>query len=132
MKVHGRCHCGSISYEAEVDPARVTACHCTDCQMMTGSGFRVSVPAPRESLKLAGEPKTYVKIADSGNRRVQAFCGSCGSPVYSSAEVDPRQYNLRVGCLDERASLPPQRQIWCRSSMPWSMDLEGVPKTQRE
>jgi len=23
MKVHGRCHCGLITYEAEIDPARV-------------------------------------------------------------------------------------------------------------
>ena len=32
---------------------------------------------------LSGEPKTYVKIADSGNERVLAFCPQCGTPVYS-------------------------------------------------
>ena len=31
MKVDGACHCGSIRYEAEVDPAKVIICHCTDC-----------------------------------------------------------------------------------------------------
>jgi len=28
MKVEGRCHCGKIAYEAEVDPTAVQICHC--------------------------------------------------------------------------------------------------------
>ncbi|MDQ3188264.1 MAG: GFA family protein, partial [Pseudomonadota bacterium] len=32
MKIQGACHCGDISYEAVVDPARVSICHCADCQ----------------------------------------------------------------------------------------------------
>jgi hypothetical protein len=32
IKVGGRCHCGAITYEADVHPARVMVCHCTDCQ----------------------------------------------------------------------------------------------------
>jgi len=132
MKVHGHCHCGSIAYEAEIDPARVSACHCSDCQMLTGSAFRVSVPAPAESFKLTGTPKTYVKVADSGNRRIHAFCPECGAPVYSSAISDPPTYSLRVGCLDQRAELPPRKQIWCESSMAWAMDLRDVPKVERQ
>ena len=132
MKVHGHCHCGSIAYEAEIDPARVSACHCSDCQMLTGSAFRVSVPAPAESFKLTGTPKTYVKVADSGNRRIHAFCPECGAPVYSSAISDPPTYSLRVGCLDERSELPPRKQIWCESSMAWAMDLRDVPKVERQ
>jgi len=31
MKVDGACHCGKIRYEAEINPAMVTMCHCTDC-----------------------------------------------------------------------------------------------------
>jgi len=132
MKVHGHCHCGGIAYEAEVDPARVSACHCSDCQMLTGSAFRVSVPAPAESFRITGTPKTYIKVADSGNRRVHAFCPECGAPVYSSAVSDPPTYSLRVGCLDERANLSPGRQIWCGSALAWAMDLRDVPKVERQ
>ena len=28
MKIDGRCHCGFITYEANVDPDKVYACHC--------------------------------------------------------------------------------------------------------
>jgi hypothetical protein len=127
MKVEGRCHCGRISYEAEVDPAKTAICHCSDCQMLTGSAYRVSVPVPRETFTLkSGQPKFYVKTADSGNRRAHAFCSDCGTPVYSAAVDDPPTYTLRVGCLRQRAELRPTRQIWCRSALPWSASLQGI------
>jgi hypothetical protein len=40
MKIDGRCRCGNITFEAEVDPATVVICHCTDCQTPSGSAFR--------------------------------------------------------------------------------------------
>lgn len=40
MQIDGRCHCGFISYEAEIDPEKVMICHCTDCQTLSGSAFR--------------------------------------------------------------------------------------------
>ena len=133
MKVHGQCHCGAIRYEAEVDPARTQACHCTDCQRLSGSPYRVSIPAPRESfVLLSGNPRIYVKTADSGNKRAQAFCADCGSPIYSSAVSDPPMYSLRVGCLDERAALPPHKQIWCRSSLGWAADVRELPQVERQ
>ena len=76
MIVHGACQCGAVAYEAEVDPAKAVVCHCIDCQMLSGAPFRASVPAKIEDFRFTkGQPKTYVKTAESGNRRVQAFCG---------------------------------------------------------
>jgi hypothetical protein len=75
MKVTGRCHCGSIRYEAQIDENKVMMCHCSDCQMLTGSAFRANVQAPREGFRIEGGPlKIYVKTADSGNKRAHAFC----------------------------------------------------------
>jgi hypothetical protein len=54
MKIDGHCHCGRITFEAEVDPNTITICHCTDCQMLTGSAFRANVlAAPRISCSAA-------------------------------------------------------------------------------
>jgi len=133
MTVNGRCHCGAISYEAVVDPARVGLCHCTDCQTLTGSAYRATVPAPAETFTLRGVlPKIYVKTAESGARRAHAFCPECGSPVYStSATEQPKAYSLRVGCLEQRKELRPARQIWCRSALPWAMNLQGVTRAEK-
>jgi hypothetical protein len=40
MKIDGHCHCGEITFEAEVDPDALNICHCTDCQTLSGSAFR--------------------------------------------------------------------------------------------
>ena len=124
MKVRGRCYCGQISFEAEIEPDKVRVCHCTDCQILSGSAFRTNVPVVQGTFVLKkGEPKTFFKSADSGNRVVHAFCPDCGTPIYSAVPGEPPGYSLRVGTLDRRTELVPSRQIWWRSALPWTSDL---------
>jgi hypothetical protein len=131
MKVHGSCHCGQIRFSAEVDPALTSICHCHDCQRLTGTAYRVSVPAREGSLQmLAGAPQVYVKVAQSGSRRAQAFCGTCGSPLFTYDADNPTAYGLRVGVLDERAQLKPIWQKWCSSALSWSQDISGLERAQ--
>jgi len=134
MQVHGSCYCGAITFEAAVDPARVTICHCTACQNLTGTAYRVTVAASAEGFRLTrGSPKTFIKVADSGNKRAQVFCGECGSHLYAHAAVEnPERLGLRVGCLRERSALVPRKRIWCKSALPWSENLEGMQEMDRE
>jgi hypothetical protein len=127
MKVDGECHCRKIAYEAEVDPATAAICHCTDCQNFSGSPYRASVAAKDGNFRiLRGTPKIYVKTAQSGTKRAQAFCGDCGSPIYSAAPENPTQFNLRLGGLKQRLHLKPTKQIWCRSALEWAQDVTGI------
>ena len=129
MQVQGSCHCGNVSYEAEIDPDKVNLCNCTDCQMLTGTAFRVSVRAPRSGFRLLkGELTAYVKTADSGTRRRHSFCRTCGTPVFATADLDdPPTYALRVGCLRQRASLPPKTRSWLKSALTWAQNVSGIP-----
>jgi hypothetical protein len=121
MKVSGRCYCGQIRFEAEIEPDNVRVCHCTDCQTLSGSAFRANVPVVQGTFVLQkGEPKTFFKSADSGNRIVHAFCADCGTPIYSVVPGEPPGYSLPIGTLDRRAELVPSRQIWLRSALPWT------------
>jgi hypothetical protein len=134
MRVEGKCHCGKIAYHATVDPDTVLLCHCTDCQTLTGSPFRANIQAPAASfVLLRGAPKIYIKTAESGSKRAHAFCSDCGTPIYASAISNPPSYSLRVGSIQQRQELNrPRRQIWCRSALSWSMDLNGVEKVDRQ
>jgi hypothetical protein len=135
MKVDGACACGAIKIEAEADPEKVQVCHCTDCQTATGTAFRMSIPVPGATLKMTGQPATYVKTtAESGRPRVQAFCGNCGTPIYSTSPGDGIQssYTLRVGILRQRDQLTPRRQIWWRSAQPWVTQLATLSKVEKQ
>ena len=132
MLIDGACHCGLISFAAEVDPARVVACHCTDCQVLSGAPVRASVIAPIETLVVHGQPKTYVKVAESGNRRAQSFCPECGTPLFAMAPENPTVVIIRLGCVRQRAQLKPAVQLWQRSSMPWLSELHSIPGTPEQ
>jgi hypothetical protein len=134
MKIDGSCHCGGITYRAEIDPAEVRLCHCIDCQTLSGSAFRVVVSAVDGTfLVLSGQPKLYVKTAESGAQRIQAFCPDCGTQIYAtSAGEGPKSYGLRVGTIHQRAQLRPSRQYWCRSALPWLRDLQSIAQVDKQ
>ena len=128
----GGCQCGMLRYEITETPRMIYTCHCTDCQTLTGSAFRINIPAPAEHFVLrSGTPKSYVKTAESGNKRRHAFCGDCGTPIYACAVDNPQTYALRVGTITQRSVFSPRRQIWRRSALRWVDTLAAVPATER-
>ena len=133
MKVTGSCHCGQIAFETEVDPDKSVICHCTDCQTLSGTAFRTVVPCREADFTLtSGTPKIYVKTAESGNPREQAFCGDCGTPLYAtSVGGEDRILGLRVGAIHQRDQIAPKKQLWSRSALGWLHDLDDVPKVEK-
>ncbi|CAN7551759.1 GFA family protein [Caballeronia sp. LjRoot31] len=132
VKVDGQCHCGAITYEAEVEPNTISICNCADCQRQSGTVFRANVPAPSDKFRiLSGTPRTYEKTADSGARRIHAFCDNCGGPIYACAAENPQIFSLRLGTLNQRYELgAPYRQIWTKRRFAWLTDLDGIPGTE--
>jgi hypothetical protein len=103
-QVTGSCHCGNITYVAEVDATTVRICHCTDCQKLTGTVFRAGIPSLPGTFRLkSGTPKIYIKTAESGNKRAHAFCPECGTPIYS-AVPEPNPVNLRTQSRRDRSA----------------------------
>lgn len=129
MKIDGQCRCGQVSYEAEIDPDRVSICHCTDCQILTGSAFRVTVITGQDTIRHTGkEPKVYAKTGDSGATRLQLFCSVCGTPVFTTgAGDDVGEWGIRWGTIRQRAQLRPRRRIWCRSAPDWIGTIDVLP-----
>jgi len=132
MQINGACHCGLIEFTAEIDPKRVMVCHCSDCQVLSGGPFRASVAAALDTFVLHGEPKSYVKIAESGNRRAQLFCPECATPLFAMAPEPAPFVIIRLGCVKQRAQLTPAVQLWERSCMPWLSDLHRIPATPKQ
>ena len=126
MLVTGRCLCGAIAYEADINPKRVIACHCIDCQRSSGAPFRTVLPVRADKFKLVkGEPKIFVKTADSGAQRPQAFCADCGTHIYATGVGDAAAVvAIRGGTCDQRDELSPTRELWRRSALSWMNDLD--------
>lgn len=106
----------------------MSICHCIDCQRLTGSPYRVTVTTEAENIRQTGaKPKCYVKTGDSGRRRLQYFCGECGTPVFVTGEGEAaRSWGIRWGSIDQRAELKPTRQSWCKSAIEWARDISDL------
>ena len=118
IHVNGSCHCGKIEIEAKVKLSEVRACHCTDCQKMSGAPMRAIAMAPSNKIEITGRPKEYIKIGDSGNKRIQAFCPNCGTQLFAT-DLDKTLFNLRTGFLEQKNELSPKTQVFTHSAMPW-------------
>jgi len=132
MSVTGKCHCGAVSLTADVDPSRVFVCHCADCQVLTGSAFRVVAPVIPGSLQVSGNVKGYARTADSGAVRWQYFCPECGTPLFAGSRDGAGLATVRVGVLAERDRLPPTAQLWRNSALPWVDGLRDVAACERQ
>ena len=134
MKVDGRCHCGYITYEAEIDADKTLICHCTDCQTLSGSAFRVVTYTREDAFKLlSGKLKMYVKTSESGNRRPQSFCPECGTPIYATTDrAGPKVYSIRVGTVRQRDQLVPNVEVWFRSAQQWVTHRDSMRKIEKQ
>ncbi len=133
MKIDGQCHCGFLSYEAEISPDNVLICHCTDCQTLSGTAFRTGVRVAKDDFKLlSGEPTLYIKTTDRGKKTAQAFCPQCGSQIYATQSPEPEFYAVRTGTVRQRDELIPKFQIWTRSEQHWLSNLDTIPKMEEQ
>ena len=80
------CRCGQLRAITTGEPVRVSVCHCLDCKKRSGSAFAAQARWPKEQVTVEGNSKTFVNIADSGNRRTFHFCPECGSDVHYEIE----------------------------------------------
>jgi len=77
---------------------------------------------------VTGEPQIYIKTGDSGNKREQTFCSNCGSPIYSTSVGDgPKLYGIRLGTVDQRDQIVPDKQKWIGSSQSWIQEMSSMP-----
>jgi hypothetical protein len=99
----GGCLCGDIRYKTATEPLRVTICHCTFCQRVTGSAFLVEPIFRSEDVEFSGsKPKTYDHRSDGSHKRVTLnFCGRCATTLYLSFERFPDFVGLCGGTFDD-------------------------------
>ena len=111
------CRCGQLKAAASGEPVRVSVCHCLNCKKRSGSAFAVQARWPKENVRLEGESKTFVKVADSGNRATFHFCPECGSDVFY--EIDGKydgKFNdlvaIPLGAFDDPFFASPTFSVW--------------------
>lgn len=129
MHYDGRCSCGAIRYRMKREPLIVNACHCLDCQRITGGAFVINAIIEASNLELlSGEPASFDLREYSGKEHLVYFCAACGTYVWSAYAKRSKSLRMvRVGTLEDPTALSPAAHVFTKSKQPWLQLPPGVP-----
>ena len=120
VALEGGCACGSIRYKLTNSPLVVHACHCRDCQRLSGSAFAENIWIESKHVETGAKPKSFRLTAGSGKPQDVFFCEKCGTYVWSRYHAAPGDFLfVRTGTLDRPEAVRPDVHIFTRSKMPW-------------
>jgi len=124
---HGGCACGAVRYAVTGKPLSVHACHCTDCQTLSGSAFGLSMVLNGSDIELTRGELAINDFTASRNRMHRHYCPNCGVAVWFSSPGHTDIVALKPGTLDDTSSLRPIAHVWFRSAQPWVRVGDDVP-----
>jgi hypothetical protein len=129
----GRCACGDVRYRLTSAPLIVHACHCSECQRLSGGAFAINAVIEADRVEiLAGDPVAVPVAGTSGNPQPIYRCPRCQVALWSHYPGGgPKLSFVRVGTLDEPARLPPDVHIFTSTKQPWlelPPDVPAVPE----
>jgi hypothetical protein len=105
----GGCQCGKIRYEITEAPQLVYACHCADCQRITGSALSLGIALPERAFhRTAASRGRFSACPTVDGLNTRFVCPECACWVFSL----PRGGVIRVraGTLDDTNWLRPTPQ----------------------
>ena len=122
------CRCGQLRATVTGEPARVSICHCLDCQKRSGSAFAAQARWPVEQVGVEGKSRIWSHRADSGNEITHHFCPECGSTVhYQIAGKFEGLIAIPLGAFGDPYSLSPGFSVWEKRKHDWVAVLgDGV------
>lgn len=129
MNLEGGCACGTIRYKLTANPLIIHACHCRDCQRLTGSAFVINLWIEKKFVEAGSAvPKSFRLSGGSGKDHDVFFCGTCGTYLWSRYHGAPGDFVfVRAGTLDNPETVRPDVHIFTRSKLQWLNLPQGVP-----
>src|SRR5207244_4635365 len=121
MNLEGGCACRNIRYALSNSPLIVHACHCRDCQRLTGGPFVINIWIEAQFVEPSPVlPKSFRLTAGTGKPHDVYFCESCGTTLWSRYHIVPGDcLFVRAGTLDTPEAVKPDGHIYTRSKLPW-------------
>ena len=126
----GGCLCGAVRFRLASEPYDAGWCHCRTCQLNSGSPAMVFATVPLADYRFTAGETAVRRVASSGFGH-RAFCGECGSPLYTHVEHQADMLDFSVTTLDEPGLVRPGFHIFWSSRVPWMAVDDGLPKYDR-
>ena len=113
------CSCGQLNLTIEGEPARISMCHCLECQRRTGAVIGNQARFRREQITFTGKSTAWTRMAESGNALTFHFCPTCGSTVYWEGQGFPGYVAVAIGTFADPNFPGPTISVWEDSRHLW-------------
>ena len=110
----------------------VHACHCTDCQRLSGSAFGLSMVLKRSNLELTRGEVRVNEFSGSKNLMHRHHCEKCGVALWFSSPGYEGIIAVKPGTLDDTSGLQPIAHMWYRSAQRWLQLADDIPVYQEQ
>ncbi len=121
------CLCGGVRIEIGGKLGPVVYCHCTRCQKANGTAFAANADVHAKYWTVA-QGADLVREFESSPGVVRAFCGTCGSPLYSRRTGNPDVFRVRLGILDADPDRRALAHFWVGSKARWFDIADALPQ----
>ena len=128
MGLVGKCRCEAFSYELDYAAVPLSyACHCLDCQTMSGSAFALQAVIPQSRFSSSGELIEWAHPNRRGSTSRQQFCSICKTRIFSTSDERIGIVTLRAGTLENSSTLIPIAHMWLIRKQAWIQIPADVP-----
>jgi len=126
----GGCSCGKLRYRIIADPLIVHACHCRQCQHITGSAFVMNAVVEKSKVDILTGATSHFQFPSTSHTAY--FCPDCATYVWSQYSTPGSCLGscwfVRVGTLDDPDRHPPDVHIFTSSKQPWVVIPPETPR----
>ena len=123
----GGCLCATVRFELDSEPFDAGWCHCRTCQLNSGSPAMVFATVPLLHYRFTQGAEAVRQIASS-SFGYRAFCGECGTPLYTHVEHQPDTLDFSVATLDEPGRVRPGFHIFWSRHVSWFDPADGLAR----
>jgi hypothetical protein len=128
----GGCLCGAVRYRVDGPPVATVACHCRDCQRLTGATNLLTIYVEASAFHHeTGDVATYRKRAESGREADYFRCAACGTRLWHRPLTPGPWIMVAAGTLDDASWVVPAAHIWVSRAAPSAGLPEGVSRWDR-
>ena len=99
-KYPGNCHCGGISFAFSSPPIEDgMRCDCSICKRKGAALTNFTIPPDQLNIE---DPNNLLSSYQFDDRVAKHyFCKQCGIFTFVSTRLNPGEYRVNLGCIDE-------------------------------